>query len=117
MFLLCFLHFFSHLIFLLHYRFIISFPKYLCLKFIKAFKYLIVQEADLGLNLLHIETLRELLPNVLPHLIDDLRVHAIVVRVVEATVIEGDLHSIIDEEGIFVWVIEEKGWVVEGPRD
>lgn len=76
-----------------------------------------MQEADLSLDLFYIETLRELLPNMLSHLIDDLRVHAIVVRVIETAFIKGDLHSIVDKEGIFVWVIEEKGRVVEGPRD
>lgn len=80
---------------------------------------MIVQEANLCLDLLLIKTLRKLFSNVLSHFLDNLGVHAVVVgsRVIETTVIKGDFHFIIHKEGVFVGIIKEKCWVVEGLRN
>lgn len=119
MFFLCFLHFFRHLILLLHHSFIISFFEYLCFKFIKAFEYLIVQEANLCLDLLDVETLGELFSNVFSYLLNHLWVHAIVVcfGIIQTAIIYTYFHSIVYEEGIFVGVVQKEGRVVKSFRN
>ena len=118
MLLLCFLHLFCHLVLLLHHGFIVSFFKYLCFKFIKTFEYLVVQETNLSLDLLDVETFRELLPYVFPDLLDDLRVHPIVVGIgiVQTALIHTHLHAIIHKECVFVRVIQKECRVVKSLR-
>lgn len=55
----------------------------------------------------------------LSYLINYLRVHAIVVTlwVVQTAIIQRDFHSIIHKEAIFVWIIDEKGWVCKSLRN